>query len=155
MDLYKRQEISRLFSVHLVLCHTTILLNQNLLLYSCATLEEFFSKTGLIIMHTFGIKIKLLECSGIHSWEWDLLLWDEFSLEWQFHNIYCRCALYRRAEVGISCLKVASRLFSVVHTIQVKLFLIWPHILYMVSDFSTDLGVRKQELCLCWVLSSG
>lgn len=132
-----------------------ILLNQNLVLYSCTTLKEFFSKTGLIIMHTFGIKIKLPECSGIHSWEWNLLLWDEFSLEWQFRNIYCRCALYRRAEDGISRLRVAARLFSVVHTVQVKMFLIWPHILYMVSDFRTDLGVWIQELCLCWVLSSG
>lgn len=31
---------------------------------------------------------------------------------------------YRRAEAGVSCIKVASRPFFAVHTIQMKLFLI-------------------------------
>lgn len=62
---------------------------------------------------------------------------------------------YRRAEAGISCIKVASRPFFAVHTIQLKLFLIWPSILYITSDFSSVLDLWKQELCLCWVFSSG
>lgn len=64
-------------------------------------------------MHIFDIKIKPLECFR-HS-RFGMNLWDIFSLEWQFHNIYCRCASHSRAahEIGISHTKVASRSFSI------------------------------------------
>lgn len=60
---------------------------------------------------------------------------------------------YRRAEDGISGIKVGSRSFFAVHTTQMKLFLIWPVVLCITSDFRSVLDLWKQELCLGWAYS--
>lgn len=62
---------------------------------------------------------------------------------------------YRRVEAAISSIKVASRPFFVDHTMQMKLFLLWPGILYIMSDIRSVLDLWKQELHLSQVFSSG